>query len=478
MRYMNPIRNIKRLNKIISTLVRYGFGGLVQELQLHPYFSFLRKIWFLRRSGGGMSVPERIRLVLEELGPTFVKLGQVASTRTDLLPLEWISELKKLQDMVPPISAEKARKVVERSLKGTLEEKFKSFDAEPMASASIAQVHNAVLPDGTLVAVKVKRPDIEKTIDADISVMYTLAKLLVKHIPEARRLKPVEVVDEFARTIHNEIDLTIEGSHATRFYRIYKDDPTVQIPKVYWDFTTPDVLTLERVSGTPVDELETIKAKGLNAKTIAENGLNAFFTQVFDHGIFHADLHPGNIFARDDGAIIFLDFGIVGTLDKKLRHYLATMLFYILRQDYRRMALLHKQIGLIGSDVDIDEFENALRDMAEPIFGRELNDINISHLMMKLIQTARRFDMELQPNLLLLQRSMVIIEGVGRQLYPDANMWEIAKPVIYRWVIKEKLSPKGHIDNSREYVEELAHNLSELPGQVNTVLNRYLNDEL
>ena len=474
----HPIRNILRLKKIATTLVRYGFGGLVSELRLLPVFSTLSRVFTLRRGGRGKSIPERIRLVLEELGPTFIKLGQVASTRADLLPPEWIDEFKKLQDMVPSFPFSVAKRVVEGSLKAPLDEKFLEFEEDPVASASIAQVHYATLPDGTPVAVKVKRPDIETTIDTDISVMYTVAGLLVRHVPAARLFRPLEVVSEFDRVIHKELDLSVEGANATRFKRLFKGDERVQIPGVYWEHTTSEVLTMERISGTPLDEVEKIKAKGLDIKKISTDGLSIFFKQVFDFGFFHADLHPGNIFVRDDGVIIYLDFGIVGRLDRDLRRFLASMLFHLIRRDYRKLALIHKEMGLIEKDVDLGDFEGALSDLAEPIFGRRLEDIDISTLLGRMLQTARRYHVKLQPNLLLLEKSMVIIEGVGRQLYPDINAWAVAKPLIYRWMLKEKASPGPYIEKGREFTGELTSTILDMPGQVHELITTTIKDEL
>ena len=471
-------QNIRRLHRIVAILIKYGFGGLVKELKLFPFLSSFERLLFFRRAKKELSIPERIRLVLEELGPTFIKLGQVASTRADLLPPDWLEELKKLQDAVPPFSFVKVREVVEHGLKAPLHEKFKTFDEAPCASASIAQVHYAILPSGQEVAVKVKRPGIDKIIESDISVMHTIAYLLDRYVPQAKRYRAMEVVDEFARVIHKEQDFTVEGSHASRFAKMFEDDPTVKIPKVFWDYTTNEALTLERIYGTPLDETEKIKAQGLDVQKIAENGIRAFFRQVFEFGFFHADLHPGNIFASPDGTIIYLDFGIMGRLDENLRKYLASLLFYLVKQDYYSMAQVHREMGLITKEVDIHEFEDALRDICEPVFGRTLEQINMSELIMKLIRTARRFQMRLQPNLLLLQKSMVIIEGVGRQIYPDVNMWEVAKPLIYKWMLKEKASPKRIYERGKGRVENFVEMATDVPYQVHSILNRTLNEEL
>lgn len=471
-------QNIRRLHRIVTILIKYGFGGLVKELKLFPFLSSFERLLFFRRAKKELSIPERIRLVLEELGPTFIKLGQVASTRADLLPPDWLEELKKLQDAVPPFPFEKVREVVEHGLKAPLHEKFKTFDEAPCASASIAQVHYAILPSGQEVAVKVKRPGIDKIIESDISVMHTIAYLLDRYVQQAKRYRPMEVVDEFARVIHKEQDFTVEGSHAGRFAKMFEDDPTVKIPKVFWDYTTNEVLTLERIYGTPLDETEKIKAQGLDVRKIAENGIRAFFKQVFEFGFFHADLHPGNIFASPDGTIIYLDFGIMGRLDANLRKYLASLLFHLVKQDYYSMAQVHREMGLITKEVDIHEFEDALRDICEPVFGRTLEQINMSELIMKLIRTARRFQMRLQPNLLLLQKSMVIIEGVGRQIHPDVNMWEVAKPLIYKWMLKEKASPKRIYERGKGRVENFVEMATDVPYQVHSILNRTLNEEL
>jgi ubiquinone biosynthesis protein len=470
--------NIKRLHQIVRTLIRYGFGSIVAEMNVLPYSSILRKFFFFKRAGRGKSVPVRVRLMLEELGPTYIKLGQIASTRADALPPEWIEELKKLQDMVPPDSGTEIRKIVEHSLGSPISETFKSFNTSPEASASVAQVHYAELPDGTEVAIKVRRPRIKQTIESDISVMRQVALLMERYIPSLVRYRPLEVVNEFSRVIHRELDMKVEATNAEHFAKIFAGDKRIQIPRVYWNYTTEELLTMDRLNGVPIDETELIKEKGLDIQKIAVSGLEIFFKQVFEFGIFHADLHPGNIFVRDDGVIIYLDFGIVGKLDRNIRRYLASMLFHLIKEDYHRLAKLHRQMGLIGRHVDLAEFEEALSDIGEPIHGRDLEQINVSALLMKLLDTARRFDMVLQPNLLLLQKSMVIIEGVGRQLYPDINVWEVAKPLIYRWMIKEKISPKEFFKKSNENIRDMAGDLLGLPAQASEFLDLALNEEL
>ncbi|GMR04136.1 MAG: AarF/ABC1/UbiB kinase family protein [Thermodesulfobacteriota bacterium] len=475
---INKFKNIGRLNRIVVTLIRYGFGGLVSRMRIVPFISTLERVFVSKKNVGKLTEPERVRLVLEDLGPTFIKLGQIASTRADLLPTAWIDEFKKLQDMVPPFPYEEVRKVVEKSLGAPVENIFSSFAVEPVASASIAQVHLAELRDGTAVAVKVKRPGIERIIASDMSVMHTVAGLLVKYVPQSRRYRPEEVVHEFEKVIIKEQDFTIEGGNIDLFYNMFKDDPDIQIPMVWWDYTTEDVLTMERISGTPIDEVARIRDKGVDIKKVAVKGIELFFRQVFDYGVFHADLHPGNIFVRDDGVIIYLDFGIIGRLDRGVRKYLASMLYYLIKKDYYRMALVHRDMKLIDEDVDIYEFEDTLRDISEPIFGRTLEHINISALLMKLIHTARRFNMRLQPNLLLLQKSMVIIEGVGRQLYPEINMWDVAGPLVTKWMIKEKFSPKALYEKGTRGAEDLMGAALDIPVNMNSLITKALKDEI
>lgn len=461
------IKNIVRMRKILNVLIKHGFGDFVEQIKLGKIITFSR--FFKQTKESKISRPVRARLVLEELGSTFIKFGQILSTRVDILHPDWAVELKKLQDAVPPFPSEETIKVIESDLKAPLDHLFSSFERTPCASASIAQVHFAKLKDGKDVAVKVRRPGIEKTIEADLSILYTIVALVEKYIPVMRRYEPATIVSQFEKTITKELDFTVEGAHAGRLYRIFKDDDNVIIPKIYWKMTGKRVLTMDRLWGTDIDEVAIIRGKGIDLKAVAKNSIQAFFKQVFNYGYFHADLHPGNLMVSDDSKIIYLDFGIMGRIDDETRKYLAKMLFSLVKKDFRQMAKLHKEMGLINPDADLGAFEDELIEITEPIFGKPLNEINISELIMKLFSTAISFDMKLQPNLLLLQKSMIVIEGVGREFCPDLNVWEVAQPFIINWMKKE-LGPQKKLEEAREIAGNLIKAGSELPLHANEVL--------
>lgn len=463
------IKNIVRMRKIINILIKHGFGDFVEQLNMGKVFTLGRL--FRKQEQHSLNRAERARMAIEELGSTFIKFGQILSTRVDLLPPDWSVEFKKLQDEVPLFSYEEVVKVVESELKAPIGELFDSFEEAPCASASIAQVHYARLKDGKEVAVKVQRPGIEKTISADLSILYTLAGLVEKYIPSMKRYEPLVVVNQFEQTIMKELDFTTEGAHAGRILRMFRKDDRVIIPRVFWPHTGKRVLTMERVYGTVIDEVETLREKGINFKMVAENSIKAFFVQVFDYGYFHADLHPGNLLVSDDGRIIYLDFGIMGRIDDDTRKYLAKMLFALIKRDFREMAKVHLDMGLISPDTDLRAFEDELIEITEPIFGKPLNEINISELIMKLLSTAINFDMKLQPSLLLLQKSMIIMEGVGREFYPDLNIWKVAQPFMMGWMKKE-ISPQKKLEESKLIARELVKTGMELPHQANQVLGR------
>ena len=462
------IKNIVRMRKILNVLIKHGFGDFVDQLRIGKVLTLGRL--FGRKKEHTLSRAARARMAIEELGSTFIKFGQVLSTRVDLLPSEWATELKKLQDEVPFFPYEAVVNVIEGDLKRPLDQIFDNFDEKPCASASIAQVHYAKLKDGSDVAVKVQRPGIEKTISADLAILYTFASLVEKYIPLFKRYEPLLVVNQFEQTITKELDFTIEGAHAGRMQRIFRKDERVIIPKVYWPYTGKRVLTMERVYGTAIDEIEILRQKDIDFKKVAENSIKAFFLQVFDQGYFHADLHPGNLLISDDSKIIYLDFGIMGRIDDDTRKYLARMLFSLIKRDFRQMARVHLDMGLIPAGTDLRAFEDELIEITEPIFGKQLNEINISELIIKLLSTAVNFEMKLQPSLLLLQKSMIIMEGVGREFYPDLNIWKIAQPFIMGWMKKE-ISPQRKLEETKDAARELVKVGAGLPVQIKDALS-------
>jgi ubiquinone biosynthesis protein len=457
------------MRKILNVLIKHGFGDFVEQLNIGKVFTLGRLFRKEKEHTSGRA--ERARMAIEELGSTFIKFGQVLSTRVDMLPPDWALEFKKLQDDVTPFPFDDVVKVIEKDLKRPIDQVFDEFEREPCASASIAQVHYAKIEDGNEVAVKVQRPGIDKTISADLAILYAFAELIEKYIPSMGRYEPTTVIKQFEQTITKELDFTTEGAHAGRIQRMFRKDESVIIPKVYWPQTGKRVLTMERVYGTVIDEVDILKEKGIDFKKVAETSIKAFFVQVFDHGYFHADLHPGNLLVSDDGKIIYLDFGIMGRIDDNTRKYLAKMLFSLVKRDFRQMAKVHLDMGLINPDADLRAFEDELIEITEPIFGKPLNEINISELIMKLLGTAISFDMKLQPSLLLLQNSMIIMEGVGREFYPDLNIWKVAQPFILGWMKKE-ISPQKKLEESKTAAMDLVKVGAAIPHQASDVLER------
>jgi len=435
-------RNV-RLLFIGYVFATHGMAALAVRLHLFAPYAWL--VYLFQREQMSAEQGVLLRRALERLGPTFIKFGQMLSTRVDLLPLDMIHELKKLQDAVPPESIETVHAVVAHAFKQPVEAVFAAFDNEPVAAASIAQVHFAVLHDGREVAVKVRRPHIDRTIMADLAILQLLAKLFDRHVPEYRRLRAPRVVEEFANTIRGELNLRAEGAHASRFAANFSDVDGVEVPEVLWDYTHQEVLTTERIHGMSIDEKDQMMEAGFAPLKICERAAILFFHMVFIDGYFHADMHPGNIFIDRSGDIVLVDFGIVGRLDLSTRRYLAEMLVAFLREDYRRAAEIHVEAGYIPEDTDISAFEDALREVAIPIFNRPLADISIAELLLVMFAVTERFKMETQPQLLLLQKTMVVIEGVARELADDVNIWMLARPLVTRW-IADHLGPKAKLE--------------------------------
>lgn len=475
---MVNVKTALRLLKIQQVLLRYGLDEFVFNLHLFRplrYLTYLSPSYLLGKRKGTRG--ERIRKALEDLGPIFVKFGQILSTRQDLLPPDIGEELSQLQDNVPPFADSLARDIIEKSLEKTIADIFSEFSVSPLASASIAQVHTATLHSGEDVIVKVLRPGIGKTIDADVAVLYTLAGLADKYWSEAKRLKPIEVVKEFDNTIHEELDLVREAANASQLRRNFEGSNQLYVPDIYWDFTRQNVMVMERIYGTPIGRIDELKAKGIDMKLLAERGVEIFFAQVFRDNFFHADMHPGNIFASDDAQYIAVDFGIMGSVTLEDQHYLAENFLAFFQRDYFRVAQLHIESGWVPKHTRIDEFESAIRAVCEPIFEKPLKEISYGHLLLRLFQTARRFDMEVQPQLVLLQKTLLNIEGLGRQLYPDLDLWQTAKPYLEEWY-KNRIGPKATFNKLKEHLPIMAKQLPELPEMAYKVLSDAANGEL
>ncbi|HYA38075.1 MAG TPA: ubiquinone biosynthesis regulatory protein kinase UbiB [Candidatus Methylomirabilis sp.] len=442
---MTRLRQLARLLRITRIFVRHDLDEFVTAIHLfRPYRAMLRLApWrlFARR---GLPRGMRLREALEELGPVFVKFGQMLSTRPDLLPEDIAGELAKLQDRVPPFPGDAARRLVEQALGGKLETFFSEFNLEPIASASVAQVHIARLHDRTEVAVKVLRPGIEPVIERDLELMYLLARLALRYVPEARRLRPVEVVNEFDKTIHDELDFRVEAANASHLRANFTGSTLLYVPKVYWDLTRRTVMVLERIHGIPISNIEGLKAAGIDMRKLAHNGVEIFFTQAFRDGFFHADMHPGNIFVSPDGQYRAVDFGIMGTLGERDKRYLAENFLAFFNRDYHAVADAHLRAGWVPPGTRLEEFEAAIRTVCEPVFAKPIKDISFGRFLLHLFQTARRFNMEIQPQLVLLQKTLFNIEGLGRRLYPDLDLWETAKPYLERWM-REHMGPRAFL---------------------------------
>jgi len=434
------LRRNLRLIYIGYILATHGMATLAVRLHLFQPYAWL--VYLFQRERMSEEQGVQLRRALERLGPTFIKFGQMLSTRVDLLPLDTIKELKKLQDAVPPEPISTVHGVIAHAFKRPVSEVFASFDVEPVAAASIAQVHFAVLHDGSEVAVKVRRPSIDRTIQSDLAILQLLAKLFDRHVPEYRRLRAPQVVEEFANTIRGELNLRAEGAHASRFADNFKDVSGVEVPRVLWDYTHAEVLTTERIHGLPIDEKAALIDAGLDPLKVCERAAVLFFHMVFVDGYFHADMHPGNIFVDRGGDIVLVDFGIVGRLEESTRRFLAEMLIAFLKEDYRRAAEVHVEAGYVPADTDISAFEDALREVAIPIFNRQLSEISMAELLLVMFAVTERFHMETQPQLLLLQKTMMVIEGVARELADEVNIWMLARPLVTTWITSH-LGPQG-----------------------------------
>ncbi len=450
-----------RLWRIVRTLRKHGMGELLNGLSLST-----KAKWIIRLLLGNKphTAPraERIRLTLEELGPVFVKFGQALSTRPDILPLDIAEELTKLQDQVPPFANDQALKIVQNSLEKPFSEVFSDFTEQPLASASVAQVHACVLNDGTDAIVKIVRPDILPVIEQDLAVLYKLAQLANDYWAQGPRLRPLEVVAEYDKTIHGELDMRTEAANAAQMKNNFVGSDLIYVPNIYWDYTSEHVLVMERIYGTSIREVETLRAKGIDMKKLSYDGVEIFFKQAFEDNFFHADMHPGNIFVADDGQYRAIDFGIMGTLTDDDKNYLAENFIAFFNRNYRQVAEAHLRAGWVPAETRVEEFEAAIRTVCEPIFAKKISEISFGKFLLQLFQTARKFDMPIQPQLVLLQKTLFNIEGLGRQLYPDLDLWETAKPFLERWM-SQQIGPKAFVQQLRKEIPHWQKTLPSLP---------------
>ncbi len=459
-----------RLAHIISVTLAYGLDEFILgHARLRLLNTLVRGLLFWRKFPEPRSV--RLRLALENLGPIFVKFGQMLSTRRDQLPFDIANELARLQDQVPSVPAEQVLEVVFQSYGQAAHQVFAEFNSTPVASASVAQVHFATLHDGTPVAVKILRPGIGDVIEKDLALLDAAAWLLEKLTTDGPRLKPREVVAEFARHIHNELDLMLEAANCSQLRRNFADGKLLSVPEVHWDWCREQVMVMERMHGTPISQVGKLREMNVDIPKLARDGVEIFFTQVFRDGFFHADMHPGNILVADNGRYIALDFGIMGSLGDSDKLYLAKNFLGFFQRDYRAVARAHIESGWVPADTPLSEFENAIRAVCEPVFDRPLKDISFGRTLLRLFQTSRRFGVEIQPQLVMLQKTLLNIEGLGRDLDPELDLWQTAKPFLERWM-SEQLGWRNLLKNIRSEAPQWGTLLPQLPRLLNTYLQR------
>ncbi|WP_438462292.1 ubiquinone biosynthesis regulatory protein kinase UbiB [Marinomonas sp. PE14-40] len=469
-------QNLSRALRILAVIIRFRLDAFLPYDKLPWYLKYsIGLVSRLLKPSKRYTRGERLRMALISLGPIFVKFGQILSTRRDLLDEDIANELAKLQDKVPPFNKEEARNLIEKALGANVEDVFQDFTIEPLASASIAQVHCATLRSGEEVVVKVIRPKIEKTIRKDIGLLYAIAKLVRNINDDGRRLRPVEVIEDYEHTILDELDLTKEAANTAQLRRNFEDSDLLYVPQIHWDYTRKNVMVAEKISGIPVANIDELKQADVDMKCLAVRGVEIFFTQVFDHSFFHADMHPGNIFVDvtnpKSPKYIGIDCAIMGSLSYEDKSYLARNLLAFFKRDYRLVAELHVESGWVPKGTPVHAFESAIRSVCEPMFAKPLKDISFGQVIIGLFQTARRFNMEVQPQLVLLEKTLLNIEGLGRQLYPDLDLWETAQPFLERW-LKGQIGPQRVFEEIKIQAPEWAGHLPKIPNLIYSALEQ------
>ncbi len=476
-RPLRGYRNLQRLTQISNVFVKHGFGYLAVQLRLGKILPLRRRFGAAGKEPQPVTIPERIRLAFEELGPTFIKLGQILSSRPDLVPPPFVEEFKRLQDNVPPFPFGQVKETVERELGALIEANFSSFSEIPDAAASIAQVHRAILPDGEAVIVKVQRPQIANTIEEDMLLLKGLAQLLDRHVTEVRPYNPIGIVSEFSRSIQRELDFTIEAMNLERFQQNFKGVPSVVIPQVFWKLSTPRLLTLERLDGIPIDEVEHIQQKGYDTRKLARTLVDTYLLQIFEHGLFHADPHPGNILVLEGGKVGLLDFGIVGRIRPEMMEVNASIFLALVNRDYSRLAEEILKLGQVTDESQIQAFREDLIDWIEPRYGRDLAHIGVGGVVSEAIQIAHRYHIRLPSDLVLLAKTIGEIEAISRLLDPHLTLLEILKPHAEKFMRRKK-SPQNILSRILSSGEEYRELAEELPSQVRQALRKLLHGQL
>jgi len=476
-------QSAQRLRQVVNIFFRHGFGQLVEQLGLQKYIPFRKRVKALGQwdADREITAPERLRKVFEELGPSFIKLAQVLSSRPDLISEAYANELRKLLDEVPPFTASVARSIIESEIKLPLTTAFREFEDFPIAAASIAQVHQAVLSDGARVVVKVQRPEIRELIETDIRIFRVIARLMTRYIPEANFFNPEGIVEEFARTVRKEMDFTDEGRNACRFRRIFSDTPEVMIPRIYPEFMTEKVLVMDRIDGVNIDDVSGIDAFGLNRQEVALAGVGAYFKQIFEHGFFHADPHPGNIFVMADGRIAFCDFGQVGRVTEDLREHIANLFMALLNKDFDNIVSEYIEMGIVSQDIDMDqfraEFRTDLADFIEPLYGLTLKEINFAAYLNALTEIAARHRLRLPSELLLVNKAMMVLESIYSELDPNFDFFKAAEPYASK-LMRSRLDPAKTLERARKNLVDLGDFAVTFPRQVRMLIQKTIKDNL
>lgn len=482
-RFSRTYRSTGRLKQIIHVFLKYGFGQVIDQIHLGRYIPFKRrlKVFGVWPSLKSPSVPERLRMAFSELGPTFIKLAQLLSSRPDLITSEFADELKRLQDEVPPFPACEALAIVEAEIGLPVKDIFSRFDEKPAAAASIAQVHRATLLDGSDVVVKIQRPDIREQIESDIGMLSVLAKLIRNYVPESRYFNPVGIVEEFSRTVRKELDFMEEARNCKRFGRNFRDDYGIYVPRVYDEFVTEKVFVMERVEGVKIDNIPAIVHMGLDRKKLAENGVNAYFKQILEDGFFHADPHSGNLLVTPAGAIAFLDFGIMGKVSEELKESIAVVFLSIIEKDFNRLVDRYAEMGIIGEDMDVEvfrkEFKTDLEDLLEPFYEMSIHEINFAKYLDIITRLAIKHNLKTPPELILINKAILIVDNIGRQLDPDFNFFSTAAPYAKK-MIAGRLNPSRLVAKTAKDIADAGEAVFFMPRQLGRIMKKVMKDEL